>query len=208
MADLPACLMPFTKLTSLADLFERETHGGLVENDDFGVEEKGAYDGDALFLTTGILADPGIRTDRMGGKAHGLGHQPVCFISHPLNIQETHGVAEFASQKDIAPQGLQFGQGAFLIDGFHTQFPGFGNREVIHFLAIEINLARGGLIITGDDLDQGGFSGAVITQQADNFIPAQLKVDILKRLDFSKGFGHVSKFEAVFHTIISVPVIG
>jgi hypothetical protein len=35
-----------------------------------------------------------------------------------------------------------------------------------------------------------------------------LKVDILKRLDFSKGLGHVSKFEAIiFHKNISVALM-
>jgi hypothetical protein len=34
-----------------------------------------------------------------------------------------------------------------------------------------------------------------------------MKVDILERLDFSKGFGHVLKFEPVFfHRTVSVAV--
>ena len=43
---------------------------------------------------------------------------------------------------------------------------------MIHFLAVEIYLAGGRLVVAGDDLDLGGFSGAIITQQADHFIPA------------------------------------
>jgi hypothetical protein len=34
-------------------------------------------------------------------------------------------------------------------------------------------------MITGNDLDQRGFSSAVIAQQANNLIATQLKVDIL-----------------------------
>jgi hypothetical protein len=36
---------------------------------------------------------------------------------------------------------------------------------------------------------------------------AQLKIDILQRLDFSKSLGDVSKFETINHKIISVPVL-
>ena len=38
-------------------LLEREAHGRFVKNDNFGIEEKGANDSDALFFTARILAD-------------------------------------------------------------------------------------------------------------------------------------------------------
>ncbi len=53
-------------------------------------------------------------------------------------------------------------------------------------------------MIAGEDLDKSGFAGAVITEQTYDFVLAQAKVDILERLDFSKGFGHISEFEAIF----------
>ena len=102
-------------------------------------------------------------------------------------------------------KGLQLGESTLLVDGFHTEPACPGNREVIDPFTIEQNLPGGGLMVSGDDLDQRGLAGPVIAQQTHNLIPTQLKIDVLKCLHLSKRFGHVSKFQAIIHRVVSVP---
>jgi len=52
---------------------------------------------------------------------------------------------------------------------------------MIHFLAVEVNLAAGvGLMIAGDDLDQGRFAGAVVAEQTDDLSRVDLEIDVLE----------------------------
>jgi len=144
----------------------------------------------------------------MGGETHALGHQAVSFVPHLLNIKKSPSSYKFRvpGRYFATASAVQPGR-APGIYRLHAQIPGFGDSEVLHFLPIEVDFAGSGLVIAGDDLDQGRFPGPVIPKQPDNFIPSQLKIDIFQRLDLAKRLGYISQFEAViFHKIISIAV--
>ena len=112
-------------------------------------------------------------------------------------------VGDLAAGEEVAPERLLLAQGFFLIDGLDAQVVGAADGIVGpgDLPVADIEPAGGRLLHAGDDLDQGRFAGAVVADQADDLVGADLEIDIAQRDDVAIGHGHV--FEP--HR---VPVIG
>jgi len=71
---------------------------------------------------------------------------------------------------------------------------------VSYTLALPIQLSPGvGLVVAGDDLDQRGFTGAVISQQANHFARLDVKIHVTQSLHLTKRLGYVFHLEHVLH---------
>ena len=65
----------------------------------------------------------------------------------------------------------------------------------VHFLAVEDDLAAGGLLDAGDLAHEGRFSGAVVAHDGDMLALAQLEIGVLQRMHAAIIFGEAFGLE-------------
>jgi hypothetical protein len=84
---------------------------------------------------------------------------------------------------------------------------GSGDRQVFHFLSIEIHFATVWLMIASSNLDESGLASAVITYQSHDFIAGDGEVHWLQRLNFAKTLRDIPHFKYVVHQTISLRIV-
>ena len=184
------------EVEQLLRLLEREAHGGLVENDDLGVEMECAHDGQSLPLTAGEARDRGVRSQHRRGEAHLLGHESLGDAAHLSDIEEPETLADGAADEDVPPQRLLLGQGALLVDRLDTERPSLGNGQIADDLATEANLAAVRLVDASDDLDERGFARTIVSEQPDDLPGLEVEVDILEDAHATEVLVDASHLEA------------
>ncbi len=151
----------------------------LVEDEQLGIVQQGGGDEDALLHALGVERDgrvaPGFEAEQ--------GEEPV-----GLEVDEGLGqVAQAADELEVLEAG-EVGVDVGLL-GDVAEGGAVGLEIVADALAFEEHLAVGGLEEAGDDLDGGGFAGAVGTDVADDLAGTEAKADVVDGGKATIAFG-------------------
>ena len=146
----------------LRDLFLTEGGGGLVHDDQLCVQRDRLGDLDHLLQADAQLAALSLNVD-LGMTQRGEG--PAGFLVH-LGVVQERALLDGPAHEHVVRDGQLLDDIQFLINAGDTCFPGLDGVAEGHLAAIHKDLALFGDIDTGEDLDQGGFTGAVLTDQS------------------------------------------
>src|SRR6267378_4472183 len=190
-----ACLHPLHEREHLADLAHRQRGGGLVEDDEIGLEVHGAGDGDALALAAREIAHGGLRRDAVAAEPDGAPQELIGDLLLLLDVDEPESAGDLPADEEVSPERLFLTQGLALVDGLDAKVVGLPDR-----ILIEIDQAVAHPDVpcrrpedAAHDLDEGRLAGPIIAEQADDLVPAHLEVDVRKRLHLAEG--HVDLLE-------------
>ena len=160
-----------------------QRRGRLVQNDDFGVGGQGLGDFDDLLLGHGQRAHLG------GGTEIGV-HAPeqlVGLLVHGPPLDDAV-FDDFVAHEDVfGYRQVRIG-GGVLVNRGDAGGLGVPRSLKVNLLPVEEHLALFGLVHPGDDLDKGGFAGAVFTHQGMHFSGLQLELNPVQRLDAGEDF--------------------
>ena len=164
-------------------LLHAECGERLVEQHELAAPMDEAVELDRLALAAGQMLDLGAQ--RRDARA-GIGERLSDHALHGLLVE--HGNAEHLA-RDLAPHeeirdDIDIGaEREVLVDRLDPRRLGFRGSFGQELPAFEEHAAGGRLEPAGDDLDQRGFSGAVVAEQGDDLAPADREADALQRFD-------------------------
>lgn len=148
--------------------------GGLVEDQQVGIGQEGQCEAHALLLAAGELADdPSAHVGQQGLLEDG----PIIHV----------GVVGGAEQVECLGHGVVDGQGARLEDDADQGTP----YRVARHQAEHAGGARGRDLQAEDDVDQGGFPGAVLAEQSHDLAPGDVQVESVEGADLPVVFRHL-----------------
>ena len=193
----------FARLLDGADEFERlagfgqrQAHGGLVEDDEFGLEMERPRDRHALLLAARHRGHDIVGMHRRGGEAHMLAHQPRRFRAHPLDVKETPAGARLAPHEHVAPDRLLLAQRPLLVDGLNAEAAGPRDRPVVDPASVKIDLAsRVRPMEAHHGLHQRRLAGAVVAEQADDLAAIDSEIHPRERPHFAERLRDVAKLD-------------
>ncbi len=134
----------FEELDDFGAGFFVEVAGGFVGEDDFGVVDEGAGDGDALFLAAG---------------------EGFCFVV--FFVGEFDFGEEFVDVVDFF--AVKVGGEEDVVEDGEVWFEVEFLEDEANFFAVEGDRAFGGFVEAADELEEGGFSGAGRSDDGDEF---------------------------------------
>ena len=155
-----------------------EVSGGLVGEDDGGVVDEGAGDGDALALAAGELV----------GLVHHAGAE-VDALEHGLGAGDAlggGGAVVDEGQLDVVQRGGAGEQVEGLEDEADLLVADAGELVVVELgdvVAVEPVLALGGRVEAADEVHQRGFAGAGGAHDGDVLVVADAEVDAAEGVD-------------------------
>src|SRR5271166_1198742 len=158
----------------------------LVEQQDSGLRIDRARHRDRLALSTRERAD----------REFDRGHVDADFIErlgrappHLAVVQQPQRppAQQLAVQEHVVVDAEPVDQRQILIDAFDAERAGLIDRAELHRPALDEHLPGIGLVIAGQDLDQGRFAGAVVAEDAERLAPRHLERDARERGDAAKG---------------------
>ena len=165
----------------------RQRRGRLVHDDDAGAGTERAGDLDKLLLGHRERADLGV-----GGNLRPDALQELSGTGVARGpIDAAAGGDGFEAQRDVLSDGEVGEQRGLLVNAGDAQFARGGGREVADWLPRYFNRSAVGLMRAGDDLDEGGFSRAVLAEQGVNLARAQVERHALQRAHAAIGLAHL-----------------
>src|SRR5258706_2070043 len=184
----------------LLHFLDRERNGGLVEDDQVGIEVHGPPDRDALAFAPGELLHRAVGIDTGAAKPdlvlqHVIGDCLLLF-----NIDEAEAVGDLAPDEEVAPQRLLLAETLLLIDRFYAPVvrPAHRIMRKVDALVADVKFAAGRPDYTGHDLDQRGFAGAVVADQPDDLVAAHGKAHVVQRDHIAVGHAELLHPHDVF----------
>src|SRR5439155_14690235 len=135
-----------------------------------------------LLLAARQYAHFGIDADRLRGETQVLAKQLARFLLLSLHVKKTAEIGELPSAKHVAPQLLLIGERPLLVHGFDAQLARSLHRTQRDRLALEADLAAARPVDAGDHFDQRGLTGAVVTDQRDDFPWSDRQADSFQHL--------------------------
>src|SRR5438105_4225938 len=189
-------LHPFDEGQHLADLAHRQRGGGLVEDDEVGLEVHGAGDGDALALSSREIAHGRVRGDAVTAEADGAPQELVGDLLLLLHVDEAEPPGDLPADEEVSPEGLLLAEALTLVHRLDAQIVRLAHRVPVGVLqaVAHPDFSRGRTQDAAHDLDQGGLAGAVVSQQTDDLVAADGEVDVRESLDLAEG--HLHLFQA------------
>ena len=172
------------KVDDLPHFGDAQRRGRLIEDDEVGVEVHGAADGDALAFAARKIADRRIDRDADAAKADDVDEDLVGDLLLALDVDEAEAVGDLPADEEVAPQRLFVGERLVLVDRLDGKIVRPAHRivgEVDRLIAYE-DAAGGRRNHAGHDLDDRRLAGAVVADQADDFVLADAQVDVAERL--------------------------
>ena len=147
----------------------------------------GARNGDHLAVGQRQVADAGLEVD---GQTHAIG-DGLGLAAHARRIEECRRTAAAQPVQRQIGGDVEIGDDAVidvLVHGDDTGADCLGRRVWREVEAGEMHRAGAALIDAADDLDQGGFAGAVGAHQHGDLARMQFERDAAKHLVLAKGF--------------------
>ena len=185
-----------------ANVLEQQLHfalgdggGGLVHDDDLGVDRDGLDDLDQLALCNGQVAQ-GLLGRHVQAA---LFNQALCLFDLGLLVDQTI-FPQFAADKNVFIHGhIQDGI-QLLVDHCHTHVHClFGIGYNVGF-SVKEDLTAGIFgIDTHQNLHQGGFTGAVFSHESMDFTRFDLQLYMIKRNNTRESFADIFHFKHIFH---------
>lgn len=165
-----------------------ETGGGFVEDEEFGIGEEGADEGEPTLHAAGERLDHRVAfvIER---------HVREQFVDARLGASAIEA-DEAGVELEIFDDGEFFVQGVFLGDDAEALFDGAGVASGIE--AEDLKFPGGADDDAIETADEGGFAGAVGTDEANAFAAADLEVQGLERGEVAKTFLHAPSADDVF----------
>ena len=148
----------------LRNFFQRERHGGLIQDDQLGFEMHGPADRHSLAFAAGKHAHFRVDRDALATEANGIDHDLIGNLFFLFYINETKRPGNFAPDEEIAPEHLFLAEGFILVNGFNAMFVCASDvvRAQVDFLPGDVNFAAGRREYAGQDLHHGGFPSPVV----------------------------------------------
>ena len=112
--------------------------------------------------------------------------------SHMLAIEHAE-TRDFAAEKQAFGDGQMVGKIEFLMDDDDAERFRSAVRRQLDRLTIKEDFARGRLLETGKDLDEGRLAGAILAHESVDLASAKIKVDAEQHLHAVEGLGYPSR---------------
>src|SRR5437762_4254977 len=191
-----ARLDPLHEREHLADLAHRERGGGLIEDDEVGLEVHGAGDGDALALAAREIAHGGLGRDAVAAEPDGAPQELIGDLLLLLDVDEAESAGDLPADEEVSPERLLLTQRLTLVDRLDPQVVGLPDRILVevHQAVAHPDVPRRWPEDAADDLDEGRLAGPIVAEQAHDLVPAHLEIDVRERLHLAEG--HVDVLEA------------
>ncbi len=180
-----ALAQPLDEVQDLRGLLDAEGGGRFVEDDDPGVADQGAGDGDHLALAAGEGGDrdPHARdADRQGVQE---------FLGAPLHGDLVQGAAaaQLAAEEEVGDDVEVVAEREVLVDGRDAEGLGVLGAADPDRAALPGDGALVDGVDPGDRLDQRGLSGTVVADQGDDLTGVDVEVDVGECLDSAEALG-------------------
>ena len=133
------------------DLLLRQRRGGLVHDDELGVEHQRAADGNHLLLRDGEGADQAIQLHVEVDLGEGL----LGDLAHALLVHQLVARGQLGVERQVLHDCQVREDGEILIDDLNAHVDGFQRRDFGIGLSIKLDVAAIGLVNAADDLDDG-----------------------------------------------------
>ena len=181
---MPSDLQLLDELAHLLGLGGPERRGGLVHDEDLGVEVDGAGDGDGLPLPARQRPDRGLEVleprvqplhDVAGGRRHG-------------RVVEGAGErADLASEEHVARGVDVVGEGEPLVDRLDPVLLGVAGEVDGDRFAVDEDLARVRRVGAGERVDQRRLAGAVPSDEGDDLARVEVHADSVDGVEAAEG---------------------
>ena len=186
------------------DLLLRQRRGGLVHDDELGVEHQRAADGDHLLLRDGEGTDQAIQLHVKVDLGEGL----LGDLAHALLVHQLVARGQLGVERQVLHDRQVREDGEILIDDLNAHVDGFQRRDFGIGLSIKLDVAAIGLVHAADDLDDGRFSAAVFAGKAVHLAGLDFQRHVLQRLDSAERFADVYCSEQILGHCLNPPYGG
>ena len=174
-----------------------EAAGGLVEGQHLGVEHQRLGDLQHLPLGDGEAAHLGGRIDVFAQPFQRRGRGPA----HRLAVDEAQLGRQVAEHEVLLHAHVRH-QVQLLVDHRDAGLDGVPGGAEVHAPAAQFQVAGGGAVGPGEDLEQGRLAGAVLADQGVDLPLAQLEGDLVQRLDAREALRHLLDLQQCFQHLI------
>src|SRR5262245_41120 len=195
-AGMTTGLHAFDEVEHLAHFAHREGRRRLVQHDQVGLEIHRARDCNPLPLAAREITYCGVGGNAVAPESDGSTKELIGDFSLFLDVDEAEATDDLPPDEQIAPERLLLSQRLSLMHSLDTQLV-----RHAYGIVVEIDRAiahpdppRAGPQYAAHDLDQGGFSCAVVADQADDLVAPNLEVDLRQCLHPPEG--HVDVLQA------------
>ena len=189
------------RIPQLAHRLEQRVHlllgqggGGLVHDDQLGVEQQRPADGHQLLVRHRQIAHLGVQIDLVADLREGL----LCGLLPALAVHD------LSVGRDLAVDGQVFHDrqvgedGQILVDDLYAQACGLRGGDVLYGLALEQHLALVAGVHAGDDLHQRGFAAPVFAGQAHDLAGPDREIDVVQGVDAAEALVNTGHLKQVF----------
>ena len=108
-----------------------------------------------------------------------------------------------ASQRDVLGDRQRRGILEFLEDDGHAQLTGLARGEHRVSRAVDHHLPGLGLVVAGDDLDEGRLAGSVLAQEREHGAASGVEVHPMEDLDATEGLADLASLKLEGHRLAS-----
>src|SRR3990172_11730108 len=108
-------------------------------------------------------------------------------VLHGRVVESSPARHQLPPEEDVRRGIDVFGQGQRLVDRLDPQWLGVSGRRDRHRLTVDEDLARVGLVGTGESLHERGLTGAVAADDAHHLASVKVDADVIDGLDAAKG---------------------
>ena len=168
------CIYTFTQLddlcTHLVAQLGVQVGQGLVHEEDGGVAHDRAADSDTLALAAGQCLG---LTVKILGDVQNLGSLADLLVDDVLLL-----LAELQGERHVLINGHMGVESVVLENHCYVAVLG---GDIVHELAVDIQLALGDLLKTGDHTQGSGLAAAGRADQNDEFLVGNIKIELLNR---------------------------
>ena len=155
-----------------------EVAGGLVGEEDVGLADEGAGDGDALELAAGellgVVSEPSAESEALGVVAG----EPSPFGLGDAAVDEWEGDVVDDVEVVEEVEGLEDEADVFVAEEGESAVAAVG-----HALAVDFHDAAGGDVEESEQVHEGGLAGAGAADDHDEFAGMDVEVDAVERGD-------------------------
>ena len=155
----------------------REGGGGLVHDQDAGLEREGLGDLDQLLLAHAQAGDAGLGVEldaEAGEELSGGG-------DHGAAVEEEAGAERFAAEEDVGGDAELGDEVELLVDDGDARPFGVADAGEADGGAVDQDLAGVGGLDAGEDLHQRRLAGAVLAHERVHLAGAEVEVDAVER---------------------------
>ena len=193
LRDVAALAQLADQLEDQPALLRAHRRERLVEQDDLGVREDRARDGDRLALAARERRDLGVHVGDVD--AERVEVRPRRARIEPL--LSTPQARVLALQEHVVEHGQPGHESEVLVDGVDAERARVDDRFQVHRVAEQRDLARVGPVVAREDLDERRLAGAVVADQPEHLALAQVQAHVAQRGDRAEALGEVLDAEHV-----------